>query len=399
MVKGKWKRKLYFGGGQLLSVLSKLIPKDSRRICFFCKSGLDDNSEALFTYLKKRGYQKKYRIYCVVDHPDQYRQLEEENVFMISVKGCLWQLFRSRYLFCHGEMLAIMPTKKQISVNYWHGTPLKKINGMLDKLGNYRYDFFTYITAAAPMFQPVFVQAFGCRQDQVLLCGHPRNDYLFQTEEGLKQLGIDSAEYEKIFLWMPTYRKSRDGYIQDTEESCEEIGGLPLFADVEELGELNRFLERQNCLLILKMHPAQDLSRLNQKIRQYRRICFLTNEDMRRRQVPLYSLVKEADALITDYSSVYFDYLLLDRPIGFVLEDLESYEGHRGFVVPNPLDYMPGEKIYCKEELLDFFRKVVNEEDNFKEERKKICDQVNYYQDGNNCARLLELIHLEVDHS
>lgn len=160
--------------------------------------------------------------------------------------------FRSRYLFCHGEMLAIMPTKKQISVNYWHGTPLKKINGMLDKLGNYRYDFFTYITAAAPMFQPVFVQAFGCRQDQVLLCGHPRNDYLFQTEEGLKQLGIDSAEYEKIFLWMPTYRKSRDGYIQDTEESCEEIGGLPLFADVEELGELNRFLERQNCLLILK---------------------------------------------------------------------------------------------------------------------------------------------------
>ena len=174
---------------------------------------------------------------------------------------------------------------------------------------------------------------------------------------------------------------------------------LPLFADVEELGELNRFLERQNCLLILKMHPAQDLSRLNPKIRQYRRICFLTNEDMRRRQVPLYSLVKEADALITDYSSVYFDYLLLDRPIGFVLEDLESYEGHRGFVVPNPLDYMPGEKIYCKEELLDFFRKVVNEEDNFKEERKKICDQVNYYQDGNNCARLLELIHLEVDHS
>ncbi|WP_288177740.1 CDP-glycerol glycerophosphotransferase family protein [Blautia hydrogenotrophica] len=147
------------------------------------------------------------------------------------------------------------------------------------------------------------------------------------------------------------------------------------------------------------MHPAQDLSRLNPKIRQYRRICFLTNEDMRRRQVPLYSLVKEADALITDYSSVYFDYLLLDRPIGFVLEDLESYEGHRGFVVPNPLDYMPGEKIYCKEELLDFFRKVVNEEDNFKEERKKICDQVNYYQDGNNCARLLELIHLEVDHS
>ena len=112
MVKGKWKRKLYFGGGQLLSVLSKLIPKDSRRICFFCKSGLDDNSEALFTYLKKRGYQKKYRIYCVVDHPDQYRQLEEENVFMISVKGCLWQLFRSRYPVSYTHLT--LPTTERV---------------------------------------------------------------------------------------------------------------------------------------------------------------------------------------------------------------------------------------------------------------------------------------------
>lgn len=59
MVKGKWKRKLYFGGGQLLSVLSKLIPKDSRRICFFCKSGLDDNSEALFYLFKEARLSEK----------------------------------------------------------------------------------------------------------------------------------------------------------------------------------------------------------------------------------------------------------------------------------------------------------------------------------------------------
>ena len=85
MVRGKWKRKIYFGGGKVLSVFNKLIPKDAKRICFFCKSGLDDNSEALFLHLRERGYQKKYRIYCVVDHPEQYRHLEEENIHMISV--------------------------------------------------------------------------------------------------------------------------------------------------------------------------------------------------------------------------------------------------------------------------------------------------------------------------
>ncbi|MFQ8688928.1 MAG: CDP-glycerol glycerophosphotransferase family protein, partial [Blautia sp.] len=394
-VRGKWKRKIYFGGGKVLSVFNKLIPKDAKRICFFCKSGLDDNSEALFLHLRERGYQKKYRIYCVVDHPGQYRHLEEENIHMISVGKSLWQLMRSRFLFCHGEMLAIMPTGGQVSVNYWHGTPLKKINGMLDKLGDYRYDFFTYITAAAPMFRPVFAQAFGCEEAQVLINGHPRNDYLFRESRALERLGLRREDYRKIFLWMPTYRRSRDGYIQDTDQLCEEIGSLPLFSGLEDLRRLNGFLEQHGSYLFLKMHPAQDLSKLDVGIRSFDRICFLTNEDMRRKKVPLYSLVREADALITDYSSVYFDYLLLDRPIAFVLEDLGSYRGNRGFVVERPLDYMPGEKIYQKEELFSFLLQVEEGEDGYRQARAQIRDQVNYYQDGKNCERLLQLIHLQ----
>ena len=116
---------------------------------------------------------------------------------------------------------------------------------------------------------------------------------------------------------------------------------------------------------------------------------------MRRKKVPLYSLVREADALITDYSSVYFDYLLLDRPIAFVLEDLGSYRGNRGFVVERPLDYMPGEKIYQKEELFSFLLQVEEGEDGYRQARAQIRDQVNYYQDGKNCERLLQLIHLQ----
>ncbi len=392
MVKGKWKRKIYFTGGKVLSVLSRLIPKDDRRICFFCKSGLDDNSEALFRYMTEHEYQKEFQIVCVVDHPDQYLKLD--NVSMVTVKGSLWPLLRSKYLFCHGEMVAIMPTKKQVSVNYWHGTPLKKINGMMEKLGDYRYDFFTFITAAAPRFCSVFAQAFGCREDQVLINGHPRNDDLFRESDALARFGVSRERFRKIFLWMPTYRKSRDGFIRDGRRFSDRTGDIPLMESVEDLEGLEEFLKEQNSYLFLKIHPAQDLSKLDPVLREFEHICFLTNEDMRREGVPLYSLVREADALITDYSSVYFDYLLLDRPIAFILADLDSYEEQRGFVVPNPLDYMPGPKIYEKEELFAFMREVLEGEDHYKEERAQVNDQVNYYQDGKNCERLLQMIQL-----
>ena len=148
MVKGKWKRKIYFAGGKVLSKVNKWIPKDKKKILIFCKGPLCDNSETLFHYLVKHGYQKEYKIVCVVDQPERYEEFQEENVKFITLKSSLGSIFTAKYNFFHGEMLAIKPTKKQIWVNYWHGTPLKKINHMLHKLGEYDYDFFTYLTAA-----------------------------------------------------------------------------------------------------------------------------------------------------------------------------------------------------------------------------------------------------------
>ena len=55
----------------------------------------------------------------------------------------------------------------------------------------------------------------------------------------------------------------------------------------------------------------------------------------------MYVLLRNADALITDYSSAYFDYMLLNRPIAFTVEDIEEYRKKRGFVFDNPFEYMP----------------------------------------------------------
>lgn len=392
MVKGRYKRKIYFAGGRVLSLVNKVIPKNKNKILIFCKGPLCDNSEALFHFLRKEGYQEKYQIICVVDKPLRYVQYQQKNISFITLKESLWSVFTAKYNFFHGEMLAIKPSKSQIWVNYWHGTPLKKINHMLDKLGEYEYDFFTYLTAAQERFVPIMAEAFDCDIQKVIVCGHPRNDYLFSNEWELEKLGIKKGIYDKIALWMPTYRQSRDGTIVDTKEGYLENGALPIFHTKEKLEKLNQFLTQQNMLLIIKFHPAQNLE--NFKKESFSNILFLPHIQMVEEQIVLYQMVKDADCLITDYSSIYFDYLLLNRPIGFTLEDMEDYTDNRGFVFDNPLDYMPGQKIEGEDDFLRFLTDCKEGKDQYRNERLRISNEVNQYKDGENCRRLLERVGL-----
>ena len=91
----------------------------------------------------------------------------------------------------------------------------------------------------------------------------------------------------------------------------------------------------------------------------------------------LYSLVGQSDALITDYSSIYFDYLLTQKPIGFVIDDIDSYSDKRGFVVENPEDYMAGEKIKDVSGLKQFIDGILDGKDLWKEKRAEINDLMN----------------------
>ena len=99
----------------------------------------------------------------------------------------------------------------------------------------------------------------------------------------------------------------------------------------------------------------------------------------------------QSDALIADYSSVYLHYLLLNRPIGFALSDIKEYGDTRGFVFENPLDYIPGKKLYSKEDLLKFLDDIACGKDRYAEERERVCNLVHQYQDGKNCERLLKI--------
>lgn len=98
------------------------------------------------------------------------------------------------------------------------------------------------------------------------------------------------------------------------------------------------------------------------------------------------------DGLISDYSSIAVDYMLLDRPLGYVLTDLESYRNTRGFVFENPEAYMPGEKIYNLEDLKDYFSHIAVGEDPLKKREEDYCLQCTLCQRSQVTARHLQSI-------
>ena len=83
---------------------------------------------------------------------------------------------------------------------------------------------------------------------------------------------------------------------------------------------------------------------------------------------------------------------MLDRPIGFLLGDMDKY--NRGFNMENPLDYMPGTKIYDIDQLFDFIVNMDNEKIKYEKERKKMCDLTFKYQDDKNSERLWNWIRI-----
>ena len=353
---------------KFLSILNSVVPKDNS-VLIYCnsKGGFRDNLKAVYDYMIENNLNDKYKIYCSVIEYKNFKT--PANVKAISnIKAIFYFLF-SKYVFYGYGKLPIKPSKNQKVISMFHGMPLKKIGGYLDSTKVHDY-FFTYALASGKLFVPVIAKAFYCPVEKIMICGYPRNDVLFKNDDYYQK------NNKKLILWLPTYRDNDSDY-------------LPVFS-VEDLQVLDKNLNMLNITLFIKLHSGYD----NGKIRfpKLKNVIGYRHDDFMKAGLDLYKLLACADALITDYSSVYFDYLLLDRPIAFTLDDLNTYNSDRGFVFESIFDYMPGKKIYNQKDFLDFCKDVSENIDEYREEREHLNNLVNYYKDGNNCERLLKNI-------
>ena len=271
--------------------------------------------------------------------------------------------------------------KKRLIINLWHGVPLKKIallDPNLKKAARIYFkkifsENYTCILTTSHELIPLMARSFAVSEDKIKVWGQPRNDGLFQKNdcrEILGQLFPDLPEYTKTVLYAPTFRDY--GQVQ-----------LFPFKDFDQ-EQLEAFLEEKNMLLFIRTHVAEQGSAapyLGKRIR------FLGNEQAE----DVTGILNIFDCLITDYSSIYIDYLLTDKPMIFLPYDRQQYLDGRGMNFDYD-DVTPGPK---PETFNDFLDALSPQEDFWKSERTRVNRLFNEIQHpcaADICNKVLKMI-------
>lgn len=277
-----------------------------------------------------------------------------------------------------------------IKINLWHGTATKKINkdNKFDYYRNPRtkWEAFKtaprrisdekpedYILATSKQMAPLLAGAFGISLDHALIVGHPRNDILLRTdisdvytnlEEETRKILVKYQERGvKILFYVPTFR--------DTET---------LFFKFMDLESFNHYLVEKNYVLCTKLHIKSKLKELFGRTIYSNIINIDANVDPA-------TILPFCDLMIADYSSIYLDYMFLNRPAVAFPFDYEDYVTESRECYFDYNDYMPEKMAFNMQDLMNAID-LVFKDDICKEHRLARrtfhFDQI----DGNSSERL-----------
>lgn len=361
--------------------------------------GMDfsDNARALFEYMLKVGLNEKYELVWFVKNPGDFSGFAGcHNVTFLPFDGASSEdvserdtyynvLCLAKYFFFTDAYGFVRNCREdQIRVQLWHGCGFKtRLNFTPCEK---RYD---YMTVTSEIYADIHAKLFGLRKDQMLVTGCAKEDWLYcDYKEGFQSLGIPKAD--KYIFWLPTYRFSEKKMNKPIDGTLHEETGLPMLSSVEEVRQLNDLLFEKNTILIIKLHPFQDRSVVH--IDGLSNIILIDNNNLIEKDIQINQLLGGADAIISDYSSVAVDYLLLDRPMAFITDDVKEYEAARGFIFDNILEWLPGKFITSVSELIHFIDEIVRGVDSSLIKRKKLMNLMHKNMTGSNCKRILEAL-------
>lgn len=364
-------------------------------IVFQGKPDYGDNPRALSDYLVENGYTRKYKIYWLVSKDFDatgYEQKKELDFFYLSNKLHLPSLrsykilLTSQFVFTSHAFKIPMHRgmKGQKYITLWHGCGYKKNEG--SKLEFNR--FFDLALVPGPLFIETKSRCWNTTGDYLLAKGYPRFDWLLNPTDTAKQFMKQFRDQgSKVVIWMPTYRNST----ADSTLAENVITQFPLMATDKDWKELDETCCEKSVILLVKLHMSQKKYGID--FSSLRNVIQLTNKDFDEAGVRMYEFMALTDGLISDYSSVAVDYLVVDKPLAFALDDFELYNKARGFVFDNPKAFMPGHHLYTLKDLCGFITDVADGKDKYAQERKKMAD-IAIYKSDCYCKEIVESIGL-----
>jgi CDP-glycerol glycerophosphotransferase len=286
------------------------------------------------------------RIHWLLDSLDPAQALAGEGLSPDRVLAlpktslrALYALLRAEVVFyTHGLATAVEPPPSRLIVNLWHGDGPKATEDVSRHKAS-------VVVGSTTLWTRYKATIFGLPPERAAVVGNPRVERMLEPvpPQAMEALGL--CRSKRLVLWLPTYRQGRDGSGRDRVEGSlltETVDGAIVVPD--------------GVRLVVKPHPmdTDDYSDLGATV--------VTDARLSAAGTNLYQLMGSADALVSDASSAWVDFLLLDRPLGFFLPDVDAYGQTRGYNVPRLAEVLPGPVLSTAAELSDFLESVATGE-------------------------------------
>lgn len=356
-----------------------LIPKNDKVWVFGAWSGksFSDNSKALYLYANKQG--KDSRPIWITRNNSVLKSLKNKSLeaySFYSLKGLYFSLIAGKCVMSNSwidlPLTSFLFFYNKKFIQLWHGTPLKKMDlkkGSLLKrvlrlfLINYLGKEYDLVFSSTKKNIGIYEKVFSINRERIKISGQPRIDLISSK----KRIG-GKKDFRKIILFMPTWREYE----------------IDLFSGLNK-DKFFDFLSKNNYLFVIKMHP-NDAKKYKENFKHKNILFWDENKD-------IYPYLNNFNILITDYSSVYFDFLILDRPIIFFIFDIDRYSKENGFYYEYN-SVTPGPKAKNWDEVSKFIQEAIKN-DIYCGKRKRISVQFNKFSDYNNSERVFNLIKNE----
>jgi len=373
------------------SVAASCLPVKKRLIMFESYLGkqYSCNPRAIYEYMKET--HPNYHMFWSVDK-GSVRFFQEKGIPYIKRFSLKWLIYmaRAEYWITNSRMpLWLTKPKHTVYVQTWHGTPLKKLALDMNEVHmpgtnteKYKKNFtkesakWDFLLSPNAYSTEIFRRAFDFHKT-IIESGYPRNDYLYNykredVEKIKKQLNLPLDK--KVILYAPTWRDNQFYQVGKYKFNLR----LDLDLMKEKLGE--------EYILLLRMHylvaESLDLSR-------YEGFAFDVSKVQDIRELYVIS-----DMLITDYSSVFFDYANLKRPMLFYVYDIDEYRDVlRGFYFDIEKE-APGPLVYSTEEIIEKVNKLKNNDESINEAINRFYKKFCYLDDGEATKRVVDRIFL-----
>lgn len=369
------------------------LPINKKRVMFesFLGRNVSGNPKYLYEQMIKDGLDNKYDLIWILNNIDEPINGSGKKVKRKTLKYYYYMATSKYWIFNCRQSDEIIKRKENIYLQTWHGTPLKKLAMDMDNvnmagqtdINEYKEKFYNnsrrwdYLLIQNDYSREIFKKAFAF--NKTILNGYPANDILYteNNKESIDKIKdkLNIPKNKKIILYAPTWRDDnfyKKGHYRMNIE-------LDLDKMQKELGN--------EYIILLRMHY---LITNNINIEKYKGFVYDYSQGYDIQELYLVS-----DILITDYSSVMFDYSNLNRPIIFFTYDIEQYrDALRGFYFDFE-EEAPGPLVVDTEGVIECLKSIDDINKQYKNKKEKFYNKFCHIDDGNKAKEILDAINLK----